>query len=365
MSTSSPHLSCCIVGAGVIGLSVATQLKEHTHADITILAQSFDEDTTSNGSGGFWEPYQVGNTPEELINRWGKYSYQHFISLYSSPHAGEAGVQLFPAYFLCEEHELPIELPCWRNFVIDFRELSMHDTRMLGLPEKFVGGYSFMTTAAEQKYYLKWLYRNLESQGVVFQKCKINSLIDLVNSKKYDLVVNCAGLGAADLLFEENDMYPVRGQVLRVHAPWMKCFWQFGSSYLIPNMDNVVVGGTAQVGDYNTEPSIDDTTDIMNNICSVFPSLKTAPVEKVWAGLRPCRRSGIRMECNILTNTVPRSLIAYRSFESEDADLIPNTVAIAHCYGHGGCGVTLGMGCAHDLVCNHIKPLIGRRKQII
>ena len=33
-------------------------------------------------------------------------------------------------------------------------------------------------------------------------------------------------------------------------------------------------------------------------------------------------------------------------------------ILIAHCYGHGGSGVTLSWGCAEDIVNNHILPFL-------
>jgi len=31
-------------------------------------------------------------------------------------------------------------------------------------------------------------------------------------------------------------------------------------------------------------------------------------------------------------------------------------VPVVHCYGHGGSGITLAMGCAEDVVSNHVAP---------
>ena len=43
-------------------------------------------------------------------------------------------------------------------------------------------------------------------------------------------------------------------------------------------MDTVVCGGTAQVNDWNTEPSDIDTKIIMDDIIECFPAMKDAPV---------------------------------------------------------------------------------------
>lgn len=61
-------------------------------------------------------------------------------------------------------------------------------------------------------------------------------------------------------------------------APWMKTVWFFGSNYVIPNTDNVVLGGTQQKGDWNTTPDLRDTEKILHNIGELFPSLAKAPI---------------------------------------------------------------------------------------
>ena len=58
----------------------------------------------------------------------------------------------------------------------------------------------------------------------------------------------------------------------------MQCIWFWNTSYIIPNMDTIVCGGTAQEDDWNLTESIDDTKKIMGDICERFPSLIQAPV---------------------------------------------------------------------------------------
>lgn len=56
----------------------------------------------------------------------------------------------------------------------------------------------------------------------------------------YDLVMNCTGLGAMKL-FGDMSMYPIRGHVIRVKAPWIKnVYFLDEQTYIIPNRDTVV-----------------------------------------------------------------------------------------------------------------------------
>ena len=133
-------------------------------------------------------------------------------------------------------------------------------------------------------------------------------------------------------------MYPIRGQVLRVKAPWMNNVWFFGSPtrYIIPNVDAVVIGGTAQKGNWDTNSSREDINSILDDVYDVFPSMQNAIIESTWAGLRP-GRTPVRLESETIKTNNNKDIL------------------LVHCYGHGGSGITLAMGCAKDVVDNHIK----------
>jgi glycine/D-amino acid oxidase-like deaminating enzyme len=59
-------------------------------------------------------------------------------------------------------------------------------------------------------------------------------------------------------------------------APWIKSCWNFGKYYIIPNVNTVVVGGTAQRNDYSTNVSVEDTEDILSNVVRLFSDMKEA-----------------------------------------------------------------------------------------
>jgi D-amino-acid oxidase len=151
----------------------------------------------------------------------------------------------------------------------------------------------------------------------------------------------------------------------------MKNIWFFGSSYIIPNVDTVVLGGTAQKGDWNTTVSLQDTEKIISNIAEVFPAIRDAPIvsgcsssssyiilffqENAWVGLRP-GRTPLRLE----RDSIPREHNTFARSSGIRGKKSGN-IHVIHCYGHGGSGVTLAMGCAQDVAENHVQPLLGLR----
>jgi D-amino-acid oxidase len=292
--------SAVIIGAGVVGLSVAKALKssqEFENLDITVVADAFFSQTTSYGSGGYWMPYAIQGTPEKQIENWGKLSYDFYLELMNSSDAARVGASMIQSYQLYETKE-SLHIPEWKDSVIGFKELNADDIAELHLPStKYRAGYTFTTVVVDQKYYLKYLMDELKKLGVSFKQQKVHSLTELLSVISADIVINCCGLhgdmfannrsnsnhttGSRDAAVceqqqDDQDSFPIRGQVLRVKAPWIRSVWGFGTSYIIPNIDNVVLGGTAQKGDWNTNVSLADSERILEDIYELFPSLKDA-----------------------------------------------------------------------------------------
>ena len=285
-----------IIGAGCIGLSAAHYLakmnktEDHKVFEITIVASNFLSQTTSFGSAGYWMPYEISGTSPTKINEWGADSYNHFLTLLNSKDACRMGIQMMESYQLYEQCSDFID-PTWNKIVMNYRRLGNNDVKQLLLPsDKYKGGFAFTTLVVDQKYYLKYMTDELVKYGIKFEQ---RSVINLTEFSDYDVVINCCGLNGDNvsksnlndltesIISTSNDQFinksfPIRGQVLRVKAPWIRSVWGFGTSYIIPNMDNVVLGGTAQKGDHNTNCSLSDSEKIMSNICELFPSLADA-----------------------------------------------------------------------------------------
>ena len=113
-------------------------------------------------------------------------------------------------------------------------------------------------------------------------------------------MVNCTGLGARTLCSDSN-LTPIRGQVVRVKAPWLKIgVFADNDTYIIPSVNSVTLGGCRQYGDFNLQPSAHDSAGIWQRVTTLMPNLKKAQVITEDVGLRP-HRGFIRVERETLT----------------------------------------------------------------
>jgi D-amino-acid oxidase len=190
----------------------------------------------------------------------------------------------------------------------------------------FACGWRFTAPVADMSHYLPWLERRLAGLGVVPEA---RSLAELREVRDADVVVDCAGLGARELV-PDASLTPVRGQVVVVEqvglAEWAVAEDEEVLTYVVPRLDDVVVGGTAEEGaeDLAVDPAT--AAAILARAEALVPELAGARVLGHKVGLRPARPS-VRLDA-----------------ERRDGR------TVVHCYGHGGAGVTLSWGCAEEVV---------------
>ncbi|XP_072546464.1 D-aspartate oxidase-like [Salminus brasiliensis] len=317
-----------VVGAGVIGLSTAVCVAEALpYCSVTILSEKFSPDTTSDGAAGILIPEVFPDIPLERQRRWFKETFDHLLGIVESSEAPEAGVFLSSGYILLKE--VPSDpKPYWSDYVFGFR--TMTDREMRRFPNhKF--GQSFTSIKCECLRYLPWLEKRFRKAGGQIKREKVTDLQQLISS--YDVIVNCSGIGSRHLVGDKG-VYPVRGQILKVYAPWLKHFLGGGDgdkrAYMYPGTDYVTVGGTLQMDDWRLEVDKGDSEGIMERCCQLEPSMRKAQALEEWVGLRPGRRN-------------PR-------VEREWLQAEERQVLLVHNYGHGGCGITLSWGTALDAV---------------
>jgi D-aspartate oxidase len=192
-------------------------------------------------------------------------------------------------------------------------------------PGNWKYGSFFTTLVTECALYLPWASKKfLAAGGQVFNR-RINSFGDLFGD--FDILINCSGMSAKQLC-NDRKLIPIRGQILKVDAPWVKmAYYGDYDTYIVPGFNSVTLGGCRNYESYDMNVSVHDTAAIKERCEGLVPGLKTAEIKDVRVGLRP-HRDPCRVEIEF--QEVPNRGIQ----------------RIVHQYGHGGYGVTTAPGTA-------------------
>ncbi|XP_071551348.1 D-aspartate oxidase [Panulirus ornatus] len=315
-----------VVGGGVSGVGTALALlKRQPQCHLTILAQDFSPATTGDGAAGLWEPYLTGETPYDKVGQWSLGTWKLFSEWWRSGLARKMGVNLLQGAIVGEED---CRIEPWHHLAFYCKDLTQEQCMQIN--PKYRSGFKLASMTGEVSKFLPVLLEEVKSLGGRLEVRRVSSLQEA--AAEADLVINCAGLGSRDLV-PDPTVYPCRGQVIRVRAPWIGEFLcdiaTELSTYIIANTDTVVLGGTHQNHDWRLDVDPNDSQTIWDNCTTLMPSLKRAEVVQEWVGLRPCRKEGVRLE-------------------ADEILLDSRTVPVVHNYGHGGCGVTLFWGCGQE-----------------
>ena len=332
-STSTRPLRVGVVGAGVIGLASAKLLLQ-SGCEVSVVADSFPPNTTSDGAAAFWERRCDSHS------RLARLTLEHYHELQRTGEAAAAGVgEVSGASY---SHDSPAD--AYVGFAEDvraFRRGSDAETAAASsaLGTGFKSSLFWTSVCVDSPSYLRWLLRSVAAAGGRLAQLELTSLQEL--SPFFDLIVNASGLGARQLA-QDDACRPIRGQVLRVHAPHVDSFstatshagadWH--STYILPRPTSGVVtlGGTYEVGREDTGCDEEQRDAIWRRCCALDPRLLDSRTRVLhsWVGLRPGRTGDVRIEL-------------------EEAAPGGASVPVVHCYGHAGCGHSLHHGTALDV----------------
>ncbi|XP_011881441.1 PREDICTED: D-aspartate oxidase [Vollenhovia emeryi] len=315
-----------IVGGGIVGLTTAgfVQTGYFRNADITVLASNFD-DTVSHVAAGLFRVGSCFSGPSETVTRqWVKDSYEFYDALRKTDDASYAGVTDISGYIFANSSPDIVKNRWLENVVPMYRRATREEFQLVDGSWKY-GSY-FSTLLTQSNLYLPWAKDRLQSKGITFKRREVNSLKELTD--EYDIVMNCTGLGARRLC-DDRRLVSLRGQVVKVKAPWVKMFF-YGEldTYVIPGFNGVVtLGGSRSFDSENMKLCPYESAAIGERCETLVPSLKNAEILREEVGLRPHREGGVR--------------VGDGSRISDHSKAI-----VVHNYGHGGYGVCMAPGTA-------------------
>jgi D-amino-acid oxidase len=301
-----------IVGAGVSGLTCGVILAERGFRT-AVFAEKIGQGTTSGAAAAVWFPYDAH--PAEKVIPWALETYQTLANLSRDSCAGVSMIELGQFSRAGE-----IQIPHW---AIPLGASAV----ATGWWPVFKSGYVLSVPLMDTTIYLDYLANRFSKAGGSVAKNILFDQLEDVDST-FDLVINCAGIGARELVGDA-DLEPHRGQVAIVpkienlscaivcdDAPLM---------YVIPRGNDCVFGGTNEISDdLDVDPSW--TARILEE-CSRVLNIEKPSVLTERVGLRPFRRPGVRL----------------------GRDQLRDGRNVIHNYGHGGAGFTLSWGCAREV----------------
>jgi D-amino-acid oxidase len=304
-----------VVGAGVIGLTTALRLQQ-AGARVAVVTAEQSTETTSSVAAAVWYPTHTRFEPRVL--EWATRTHDEFARQAAE---GVPGVVMRPTRMLLRGR--PHDIPWWAAALPDFRVLRGDDVRA-----PFTGGWAFTAATVEMSRYLPWLQQTFRTAGGTLIRRRVDALEQA--GVWAPVVVNSSGL-AARTLCGDTEVRPARGQLVLVANPGLHTSVRDadnadGYTYVHPRSTDVVLGGTFELGEWDTTPSPATAAAILRRCTELVPELAGAPVLGHRVGLRPHRDSGVRLD------TDPRPPDRIRQ--------------LVHNYGHGGAGVTLTWGCA-------------------
>jgi D-amino-acid oxidase len=308
-------LQAVVVGSGISGLTTAISLLEAGH-QVRLVAAERAMSTTSAVAAAVWFPTHVA--PWERVSGWGAHTFDVLADQAAAHVPGMVMRESLSLY-----RDSPGQ-PGWTAAVGDVRPARADE-----LPPGYRYGLRYAVPLAEMPRYLPWLEARVRTLGGQVTQRQLRSLNEVGDGA--DVVVNCAGLGARDLV-DDPSVYPVRGQVVRVSNPGLTMSVRDekhpgGRAYVHPRTEDCILGGTLEADQWGTTADPAVGAAILERCADLVPALHDARVLEQVVGLRPGRPT-VRLE------------------ESEP---LRSGARVVHNYGHGGSGITLCWGCAREV----------------
>ena len=302
-----------IIGAGVSGLTTAIRLQDSAYS-VTIHASQLPERTTSAKAAAIWMPFIA--EPVEQVNRWSHFSFSIFEALDKT---ADTGVKMISLLTLTPKDQAP-------DWSITMPAHQFRKARIDELPPGYSYGFVAEVPLIETPVYLRYLLHRFYQNGGQLIQENIADVGPLCS--QYPLIINCSGLGAAQL-FDDQELYPVQGHLVKIEkkAGVRCCTDDEGPnalSYIIPRDDCIILGGTSDVGTYSMDVVPEKREGILQRCAQLDPTIRSLKVLQTEVGLRPAR-SSIRCE-------------------------LDQRMPIIHNYGHGGSGYTVSWGCAEEVL---------------
>lgn len=255
--------SVAVLGTGVIGLTVATELRRKWPTlPLSVYAKDLDvRSTTSFVAGGQFEPSTLfseykSEAKKRLLASYLRKSRDRIVELQNSGQRTLFGVAERKNYTL--DHTIKAlddftprdVVPAYRRGLLPFEKLN-------------TVGREYSNWLMNPTLLLPKLAADLAQASVRFQQRLFESMQDVVSLPE-NILINCTGYGAKKLV-GDGSLVALRGHLVILQKTLPKQFYFFSGgcenraiAYVFCRQDDIVVGGTLQEGEESVTPSEGD-----------------------------------------------------------------------------------------------------------
>jgi D-amino-acid oxidase len=278
MRRSRTRASVAVIGSGVVGLTVAAELRRRwPKLPITIYAKELDLRKTTSfvaagqfQPSGIWAEYQSDDAKKVLAD-YLRRSRDRIVEIQNSSRQHLYGIAFRRDYTLDDwnpgyDDYTPADVvPRYKFGTLPFTRLNM-------------AGREYRTWLINPTILLPRLARDLRRRAVRFRQKQFESKADFSDLRE-NIIVNCTGYGARALM-DDPKVIARRGHLVLLRRTLPKQFYFFSGGcsngrimYVFCRQNDIVVGGTAQRGNDSEsilEPDRATFERMLSNARSVF-----------------------------------------------------------------------------------------------
>ncbi|TPX16006.1 uncharacterized protein E0L32_000340 [Thyridium curvatum] len=338
-----------ILGAGVVGLSTALELKRRLSAageaaEAVVVAKHFPGDRSARDycspwAGANWFSVATDSGDQE---RWDAETYRRFARLADG--VPEAGVRRMDirAFFDRPREDAGVVSPATGRIWYDELVGGLRPIPPGEVPDGAEFGFVAGSFVINTQAYLAWLNTEALKAGIEMRRASIDDIRILFKDIEADAYFNCTGLGSYHLKgVEDKSLYPTKGQVMLVETPKTPLKTMYfrsprrvdsDTTYVFPRNPSggVILGGCRFDNEWSDTINPELAEDIKRRCCALAPELgKPEDLKVIYhaVGLRPSRKGGPRVERELIDGT-----------------------PVIHNYGAGGAGYQSSWGTAQHAV---------------
>ncbi|MCD2195490.1 FAD-binding oxidoreductase [Actinomycetospora endophytica] len=313
--TASPA-DVVVLGAGIAGLTSALTLAEAGHR-VRVWSADDPTATTSAHAGGVWKPTYQAPLAGSLARA--ARSLEEYLRLAALPGTGVRMVDSVTVGEVPDRDALPAQLRLLP---------ALSPEPPAELPAGFDRGLRHRSPIVDLPRHVGWLVDRLTELGGKVETRHVESVDEPLGQA--DVVVVAAGLGSRELA-DDPTVRPLFSQYVVTDNPGItQLLVEISDSRrwtsIIPHDDRVHLGGVRVPGRTDATPDREEAREILHRCREAEPRLRDARVLRIDTGILPSRPT-TRVEA-----------------EHRGDGLV------VHNYGHGGSGLSLCWGTAHEVV---------------